>query len=92
MSSVRFIQLEKSERRHYSNTAEKYIMWEDLNFAWLPNELEIIKKGWEDGTPTWGIAEKVQRDQTEVVMLIWNMLEKGKLQPREGSLVGCKTG
>ncbi len=80
--------IQKSELRHYNDTAEKYIMWGELNFAWLPGELKAVKRGWESGTPTWDIADKLHRDHREVVMVVWDLLDRGKLGARQGGLVG----
>lgn len=84
--------IQRSELRHYNDTAEKYIMWSELNYAWLPQELKAVKEGWESGLPTWDIADKIHRDHREVVMLIWELLDRSKLGARKGGLSGCEAG
>lgn len=80
--------IQRSDLRHWYEKEQKYIMWGELNFAWLPGEIKRVKEGWESGLPTWEIAENVFRDQREVVMLIWDMCDRGKLVARGGGVFG----
>ena len=78
----------KAELQHWYDREQKYIMWGNLNFAWLPGEIKAVKDGWESGMHVADIAQSVYRDQREVVMLIWDLAERGKLRPRAGGVFG----
>ena len=77
------------EKAHTRSKEEKYICFLDLNLAWMPEEMEKVKRYWEYGLPLWEIVRLLSgRYELEVVLLLLDLAEKGKLKPREGGVLG----
>ena len=86
-------QAQKQDIRHHPRSLkakELYIAAEDWNMAWLPEEIETVKKEWEAGEPIDIIAEKVDRYTNEVALLIMDLDQKNKVKARKGGAWGSK--
>jgi hypothetical protein len=77
------------ELKHSRNHEEpKYIALEDLNFAWLEEEIVTVIQMWSEGRPIWDIADALKRPQEEVVVLLIDMSMKGGIRKRTGGVFG----
>ena len=79
------------ERRHCGR-GEKYIALDDLNFAWLEDEVATVITMYNAGSPVWEIAEKLGRPQEEVALLLMDLSRKKAIEPRAGGVYGNKRG
>ena len=75
------------ERRHCGAT-ELYIALDDLNFAWLEDEVATVITMYSAGCPVWEIAEKLGRPQEEVALLIMDLSRKKAIEPRRHGVYG----
>jgi predicted regulator of amino acid metabolism with ACT domain len=64
------------------------IILEDLDFSWYPEEISIVKKMWNTGCHIADIAEKIERDQDEVAVLIMHLSRKRKIHKRAKGVFG----
>jgi len=77
------------ELKHNRNYEEpKYIALEDLNFAWLEEEILLVMRMWNEGRPIWDIADALKRPQEEVLILLVDMSMKGVIRKRTGGVFG----
>ena len=77
------------ELKHNRNYEEpKYIALEDLNFAWLEEEIVTVIQMWNEGRPSWDIADALKRPQEEVLVLLIDMSMKGGIKERIGGVFG----
>ena len=76
------------EKEHTRSKEEKYICFLDKNLAWLPEELEKVKRYWAYGLHIGEIVERTGRYEIEVVILLLDLAEQGKIKPREGGVLG----
>jgi hypothetical protein len=77
------------ELKHSRNHKEpKYIALEDLNFAWLEEEIVTVIQMWSEGRPIWDIADALKRPQEEVLILLIDMGMKGGIKERIGGVFG----
>ena len=77
------------ELRHSRNHEEpKYIALEDLNFAWLEEEILLVMRMWNEGRAIWDIADALKRPQEEVLILLIDMSMKGGIKERIGGVYG----
>ena len=77
------------ELKHNRNYEEpKYIALEDLNFAWLEEEIVTVIQMWNEGRPIWDIADALKRPQEEVLVLLIDMSMKGGIRKRTGGVYG----
>ena len=78
--------------RHWYHTTQKagelYIACEDWNFAWTPDELQTVKRGWKEGHHITYIAGEIMRPVREVAVLIMDLAENGKIKARPGGVFG----
>lgn len=61
-----------------------YIACEELDFSWYKNEIDTVRKAWEEGLPLWEIADKLHRTQEEVLILLLDL----KIEKRAGWVYG----
>jgi predicted metal-dependent hydrolase len=77
------------ELKHSRNHKEpKYIALEDLNFAWLEEEILLVMRMWNEGRAIWDIADALKRPQEEVLILLIDMSMKGGIKERTGGVFG----
>ena len=77
------------ELKHSRNHKEpKYIALEDLNFAWLEEEILLVMRMWNEGRAIWDIADALKRAQEEVIVLLIDMSMKGGIRKRTGGVFG----
>ena len=77
------------ELKHNRNYEEpKYIALEDLNFAWLEEEIVTVIQMWSEGRPIWDIADALKRPQEEVLILLIDLGMKGGIKERIGGVFG----
>ena len=77
------------ELKHARNHEEpKYIALEDLNFAWLEEEIVTVIQMWSEGRPIWDIADALKRPQEEVFILLVDLSLKGRIRKRAGGVYG----
>lgn len=77
------------ELKHIRNYKEpKYIALEDLNFAWLEEEIQLVMRMWNEGRAIWDIADALKRPQEEVLILLIDMSMKGGIRKRTGGVFG----
>lgn len=77
------------ELRHARNHEEpKYIALEDLNFAWLEEEILLVMRMWNEGRAIWDIADALKRPQEEVMVLLIDLGMKGGIKERIGGVYG----
>ncbi|WP_342045944.1 helix-turn-helix domain containing protein [Bacillus sp. OTU530] len=65
-----------------------YIALEDLNFLWDEDDVLKFREMWEEGLSLPAIAKQLKRKQNEVVVLVLDQAEEGKIKPRRGGLWG----
>lgn len=81
----------KIEIMHIRDLNEKkYIVGLDLNFAWLAEEIESVKRLWTGGYHLSDIAASVRRRDIEVFLLLHELLEQGRMEPRQGNILGWR--
>jgi len=77
--------------KHNRNYEEpKYIALEDLNFAWLEEEIALVKRMWRAGKPIWDIADALGRPQEEVMVLLIDLAMKNHIKKRAGGIFGSE--
>ncbi|MGY5350240.1 hypothetical protein [Bacillus subtilis] len=70
-----------------------YIMLQDYDFSWKSKEIEAVKMQWAEGVPINEIAASIKRPIKEVFLLIYDLLDNGQIEKREGSIYGmAKSG
>lgn len=75
--------------KHNRNYEEpKYIALENLNFAWLEEEILLVMRMWNEGRAIWDIADALKRPQEEVLILLIDMSMKGGIRKRTGGVFG----
>jgi hypothetical protein len=80
---------QRVELKHNRSYEEpKYIALEDLNFAWLEEEIVTVIQMWSEGRPIWDIADALKRPQEEVLILLIDMSMKGGIKERIGGVFG----
>ena len=67
---------------------ELYIALSELDFSWYPNEVEQVAQLWRDGLPVADIAEKMERDVDEVVILIMDLARRMMIGQRKNGVLG----
>lgn len=68
-----------------------YIALDDYDLSFSEEELELTKILWNKGESFMAIADKVrhyERGQIEIFTLLMDLLQKGRLKPREGGIWG----
>lgn len=79
----------KLESRYLKNKAgETYLALEELNFQWTKQEVKDFNYLWQEGRTLEEMAGYFKRTQEEVLLLALDQGMNGKIQPREGGLIG----
>ncbi|MTI83464.1 MAG: hypothetical protein FH756_06050 [Firmicutes bacterium] len=84
-------------RKSKPQVESKEVILEDLDFAWRPSEQSRAVVMWNDGTNIPNMARELKRQQDEVLMLVVHLARRGKIESRQGGLLGkaidlkCKT-
>ena len=65
-----------------------YIACADFDFTWTKLEVERAVKFWGYGLPVDKIAEKLGRPITDTFVLLYDLAEQGKVDPRPGGIFG----
>lgn len=61
---------------------------EDMDFGWYPSEIKLAKKLWNEGKSIYEMASRLRPSNEgcgvqETFLLVFHLLEKGKLQKRK---------
>lgn len=67
-----------------------YIACLDMDFSWLPVEVEKAVDMWQEGKPIWEIAKELNRCPDEAAVLIIDQARKSKISPRFGGVHGSR--
>lgn len=67
---------------------ELYIACEDLDFSWYHDELQFVIEAWGKGLSIFEIAEELQRDPDEVLILLVDLARKERIGKRRGGIFG----
>lgn len=67
-----------------------YLACEEMDFIWSREEVKEIDKMWNEGIEVRSIANKVQRDPDELLILIIDRARKGHITRRTGGLFGTE--
>lgn len=59
-----------------------YIALNELRFDWLERDIEAFEHMWRSGYTVKFIAQKLQREPEEIVILAMDRARKGKIEPR----------
>ena len=65
-----------------------YIAGEGLDFSWYQWQVEALIEDWEAGLPLEDIADRLNRDQREVIILAIDLAHHGRIKPRKGGIMG----
>lgn len=65
-----------------------YIACEDMDFLWDEWDIYRVDEMWMDGFPITSIAEEMDRDPDEVLVLIIDRARKGQITARKGGILG----
>lgn len=90
MATVNIQTVEMKHNRSY--TEPKYITCEDMNFAWLEEEIILAKQLWESGKTLQESADLLKRPWLELYILYGEMAYKGALPARKNGLLGGMKG
>ena len=83
--------MKTAEVRHLGHVikgGDLYIAGQDWNFAWMPEEIEQVKKLWCEGWHIADISRIAHRPDHEIVILIMSLAEEGRTGEREGGIFG----
>lgn len=69
-----------------------YIVGEDLDWSWHQWQVDAVVEDYNAGLPLTEIIDRVNRDYREVVNLIMELAEYGKIKPRPGGIFGKEMG
>lgn len=72
-------------RRSRLNT---YIACEDIDFTWCTTEVRLFDELWQQGLSIVVIANKLEREVDEVVMLVIDRARVGAIDCRTGGIFG----
>lgn len=65
-----------------------YLACEELNFVWDRTEVSNFRNMWDDGKSIRQIAEVLDRDPDEVLILAIDQCKEGYITQRQGGLLG----
>ena len=65
-----------------------HIALEDYDLSFYQHEVEQAKTLWRSGLPIQEIADRMEREQIEVFVLLYEFAEEGKIRPRAGGIYG----
>lgn len=69
-----------------------YIACEDLDFVWDEHDLIEFINDWKSGKSIFQLADRFQREQDEIAILILDLARKGMIDKREGGIFGTSHG
>lgn len=69
---------------------EVYIPLLDMNFQWMPDEVEKVIDMWEKGYHLQLIADEINREGDEVMILLLDLARKSQIEKRENSIWGWR--
>jgi len=78
---------ERLQKRDTRLIEADYIAGLHWNFAWQKKEIELVKKMWEEGAPAGEIIKRLGCRGPELVILIMDLAEKGKIEERPGAFM-----
>lgn len=78
------IQQKKQEIR------KKYTSGRDLSLTWDVEQVNQVIEDYQAGKPIWDMAERYQRKQLELAILIAELAEDGRIESREGGVYGVE--
>lgn len=61
---------------------------EELNFVWDKTEIRDFRVMWDEGKSIRQMAEALERDPDEVLILAIDQSKRELIQPRDGGLLG----
>jgi hypothetical protein len=69
---------------------EQYIMFlhDDINWGWTHAEINTFTRLWKKGVSIWEIAEKMERDPDESVLLAIALCRDKRIRRRPGGMWG----
>lgn len=67
---------------------ELYIAYEDLDLSFYPSEVEDVKELWRAGIHFTDIVAKMKKHYLEILALVTDLIDKGKLEPRKNGVIG----
>lgn len=65
-----------------------YLACEELNFVWDKTEIRDFRVMWDEGKSIRQMAEALERDPDEVLILAIDQSKRELIQPRDGGLLG----
>jgi len=66
-----------------------HVALDDLDFSWMPAEVERFRRYWAAGRSVYEIAERLGRDADEVALLAMDQARSGVIEKRPGGAWGC---
>jgi len=83
---------QRRELRYQSPTEPVHIIGIGWQFEWYPAEIRKVIRLYNAGDHLAEIAEKVNSEPRDVLLLLIELVEKGKIEQREGWVWGRKKG
>lgn len=68
--------------------SELYIAYENLDLSFFKQEVEDVKEMWKAGIHFTDMVNKLKRNYLEVLALITDLIDKGKLETRRNRVIG----
>ena len=62
----------------------------DMNFQWMPEEIEKVIEMWQKGYDLRVISKELQREGDEVMILLLDLARKNQIEKRENSIWGTR--
>lgn len=72
----------------FKSRTQIYLACEEMDFTWCVKDVWKFKKMWKDGKSILQIAQELDRDPDEVLILAIDRCKKGSIIPRDGGLLG----
>jgi len=60
-----------------------YIACEELDFSWYEEEIELVIQWWNTGLSVEKMAQRLERDPDEILVLLLDLARKEKIQQRK---------
>lgn len=81
-----FISRERMDTRKITPKEKLYIAADEFDLSFYESELQVVEEMWNKGKTLIEIANKLEREDEEIVILLIDMCSKGFLNQREGGL------
>lgn len=78
----------RRKKRSAHEHRRSYIVLQDMEFGYTPEEIEEFDELWNAGISLWDIAKRFKRDPDEMVLVVLDRIRKGALGKRKGGLFG----